>query len=148
MHTYLQIIYHVIFHTKENKPTITKNNRKKLYKYIHGILSNKKCHVYEIGGIEDHIHLAFSLHPSVCLMDIIHDIKLSSTRFIKKESLFRDFNGWQTGYSAITHNSGSQIELINYIKNQEEHHLHIDSRREYIKLLQDAKIAFSEKYLF
>ncbi|MFA6618074.1 MAG: IS200/IS605 family transposase [Candidatus Neomarinimicrobiota bacterium] len=148
MHTYLRIIYHVIFHTKNNDKTITKDHQKKLYKYIHGILKNKKCHVYEIGGTEDHIHLAFSLHPSVALMNLIHDIKLSSTRYIKNEKLFLNFNGWQIGYAAITHYANSIETLVKYIKNQEEHHLKENSRDEYIKHLHDAKIDVDEKYLF
>lgn len=148
MHTYLRIIYHVIFHTKNNNKTITKNNQNKLYAYIHGILENKKCHVYEIGGTEDHIHLAFSLHPSVALMDLIHDIKLSSTRQIKKEKLFRYFDGWQVGYAAITHCADSIDILVKYIKNQEAHHLNEDSQDEFIKHLHDAKIDYDDRYLF
>jgi REP element-mobilizing transposase RayT len=104
--------------------------------------------VYEIGGIEDHIHLAFSLHPSVALGNLIHDIKLSSTRFIKKEKLFNNFDGWQIGYSAITHNENSLEILIKYIKDQETHHLNENSKNEYIKLLKEAKIDIDERYLF
>ena len=148
MHTYLKIIYHVVFHTRNNRKTIQKDGRKKLYKYIYGNLNNKDCHCYQIGGIEDHIHLAFSLSPSVTLSDLIHDIKLMSTRYIKKEILFINFNGWQSGYAAITHNEDSLNMLIEYIKNQESHHLKEDSKIEYIRHLQDAKIDFNEKYLF
>jgi len=148
MHTYLQIIFHVIFHTKNNQKTIKKDEKEKLYKYIYGILDNKKCHCYQIGGTEDHIHLAFSLDPMEKLGDLIHDIKLSSTRYIKKELLFRNFNGWQSGYAAITHSTDTLESLINYIKNQEAHHQEENSRKEYIRHLNDAKIDFDDKYLF
>ena len=148
MHTYLQIIYHVMFHTRNNRETIQKDGREKLYKYIYGILNNKKCHCYQIGGTEDHIHLAFSLHPAVSLGDLIHDIKLSSTKYIKSKLLFRDFTGWQSGYAAITHSTDTLMTLINYIKNQEIHHLEENSRNEYIRYLNKAKIDFNENYLF
>lgn len=148
MHTYLKIIFHVVFHTNNNRKTIQREWKEKLYKYIYGILSNKKCFCYEIGGTEDHIHLAFSLHPSVSLGDLIHDIKLSSTRYIKNDLLIRNFSGWQSGYAAITHCEDSLENLKNYIKDQEIHHQKENSRNEYIRHLKNAKIDFNDKYLF
>jgi len=139
----------MLYFTQEiiEKP-FRKEEKEKLYKYIYGILNNKDCHCYQIGGTEDHIHLAFSLFPSVALSDLIHDIKLMSTRYIKKEYYLLILMEWQSGYAAITHNEDSLNTLIEYIKNQESHHLKEDSKIEYIRHLQDAKIDFNEKYLF
>ena len=111
-------------------------------------MENKKCYCYEIGGIEDHIHIAFSLHPKICLSDLIHDIKLSSTRYIKNDLKTRNFGGWQTGYAAITHCEGSLEKLKIYIRDQESHHKNENSRDEYIRHLNNAKIDFDEKYVF
>jgi putative transposase len=67
MNTYTQIMYQIIFAAKNNEKTLTAENRQELYKYIGGILKNKKCHLYRIGGISDHIHIVTHLHPSVSL---------------------------------------------------------------------------------
>ena len=40
------------------------------------------------------------------------DIKLSSASFIKKEHLFKKFNGWQDGYGAFTYHHSSKNNLI------------------------------------
>lgn len=148
MGTYTQILYQIVYSTKNRSPTLVTEKRKELYKYIWGILKNKKCHLYQIGGIEDHVHIVTHLHPSVALSDLVKDIKLASTDYIKNEKLFTNFNGWQDGYGAFTYSIDSKENLINYVKNQEEHHKKKTFIEEYKELLQEYKIEFDEKYLF
>ena len=99
--TYTQIIYQIIFSTKSHERTITESKRDDLFKYIAGILKNKKCHLYRINGVEDHIHIITHIHPSVALADLVKDIKLASSEWIKKNKIFPYFNGWQDGYGVI-----------------------------------------------
>jgi REP element-mobilizing transposase RayT len=122
MATYKQIIYHLIFSTKHRRPTLTADRRDELYKYIWGVLRNKGCHLYRIGGVEDHVHLLTSLHPSVALADIIKDMKNSTSAWIKAGNIFPRFSHWHGGYSAFTHSIQERDDLIEYIKNQENHH--------------------------
>ena len=112
MSTYTQIIYHIVFSTKKRELTLTKNNRDLLYKYISGLLKNKKCHLYQINGIEDHLHIVTHIHPTVALSSLIKDIKLSSSKFIKEQKLFNKFSGWQEGYGAFTINKMDINKLI------------------------------------
>jgi putative transposase len=65
MNTYTQIVYQIIFAAKNHEKTLTAENRQELYKYIWGILKNKKCHLYRIGGISDHLHIVTHLHPLI-----------------------------------------------------------------------------------
>ena len=147
MATYTQILYQIIFSPKERKPVLNKANRSRLYKYIWGILKNKKCHLYRIGGIEDHIHIATHLHPSVALSGLVKDIKIASSEFIKNERLFPDFDTWQRGYSAFTYSFDAKDNLIEYIKNQEEHHKKETFREELIRLYKEHGIDFDKRYL-
>jgi len=57
MSTYTQILYQIIFSTKERKRILLEDNREQLYKYIWGILKKKNCHLYRINGVENHIHI-------------------------------------------------------------------------------------------
>ena len=91
MSTYTQILYQIVFGTKSNEQTMIEPGQKALYKYIRGILKNKKCHLYRINGVEDH--------------------------------------------------------LIEYVKNQKEHHKEVNFRDEYIGLLKEHRIEFDEKFL-
>lgn len=147
MSTYTQIIYHIVFSTKNREFTLTKNNRYLLYKYISGLLENKKCHLYQINGIEDHLHIVTHIHPTVSLSSLIKDIKLSSSKFIKEQELFNKFSGWQEGYGAFTFNKKDINKLIEYVKNQETHHYQKTFKEEYVKLLSENEIVFDDKYL-
>lgn len=147
MSTYTQILYQIVFSTKYRERTLSAGDRPRFYSYISGILQNKKCHVYQIGGVEDHIHIVTHLHPSITLAGLVKDIKLASTVFIKSEKLFPNFNGWQDGYGAFTYSIAAKDNLINYVKNQEEHHQEKTFIEEYRKLLNEHDIEFDEKYL-
>jgi putative transposase len=146
MNTYTQILYQIIFTPKNHEKTLDAHNRQELYKYICGILKNKKCHLYRIGGVSDHIHLVTHLHPLVSLSSIVKDIKLTSTVFIKNNKLFPMFSGWQEGYDGFTYTFKDKDRLIDYVKNQEEHHKMKSFKEEFIELLHEHGIKFSEKY--
>ena len=119
MGTYTQILYQIVFSTKNRENTLVKSNVEKLYRDIQGILKQKNCVLYQIGGIEDHIHIITHIHPSISLADLIKNIKLGSSSFIKESNIFSDFNGWQNGYAAFTYSQESKAKLINYVKKQE-----------------------------
>lgn len=147
MSTYTQILYQIVYSTKFREKTLEAKSRKELYKYIWGILKNNNCHLYQVGGVEDHIHIITHLHPSVALAELVKDIKLASSGYIKNESLFSTFNGWQDGYAAFTYTIEAKENLINYVKNQEEHHKTKTFIEELKELLIEHKIEFDEKYL-
>ena len=147
MGTYTQILYQIVFSTRNRKKTLHEVNRNELYKYIHGIIENKNCHLYLINGVSDHLHFVTHLHPSISLASLIKDIKLATTSYIKKQSLFLDFDGWQDGYGAFTYSYGAKNNLIEYVKNQEEHHKIRTFKEEYLELLNEHGIEFDEKYL-
>lgn len=148
MSTFTQILYHIVFSTKHREPVLAKDNRAALFKFIWGVIKNKNCHLYRINGVEDHLHIATHIHPSVSLANLIRDVKVSSALFIKEQSLFPDFSHWQKGYGAFTYSLSDKDKLISYIKNQEEHHNRITFVDEYKALLAEHGIAFDEQYLF
>lgn len=147
MSTYTQILYQIVFSTKYREPSLLKPNREQLYQYVWGVLKNKSCHLYRIGGIEDHIHIVTHLHPSVSLASLVKDIKLSSSDYIKTQRLFPDFKGWQNGYGGFTYSFKDKDRLIDYVKNQEQHHLAVNYRDELTALLKEHGIEFDERYL-
>ena len=57
MGSYTQIIYHIVFGTKYRVPALHEKYQRELYQYIWGIVRNKQCTLYKIGGVEDHIHV-------------------------------------------------------------------------------------------
>ena len=146
MSTYTQILYQIVFSTFKREETLTPSNRQELFRYIAGILQNKKCHLYRINGVYDHLHIVTHLHPSVSLASLIKDIKLASSDHIKKNRLFPAFNGWQDGYGAFTYSFRDKDKLIEYVKNQEIQYQVITSRNEFIELLDEQGVEFDEQY--
>ncbi len=147
MSTFTQILYQIVYSTRRREPSLHSNNREEIFKYIWGILNDKKCHLYRIGGVADHIHILTHVHPAVSLASLVKDIKLASTEYIKNKNLFHGFSGWQEGYSAFTYAYKEKTGLIEYIKNQEAHHSIKSFKEELIDLLNEHGIEFQEKYL-
>ncbi|MBK8505278.1 MAG: IS200/IS605 family transposase [Saprospiraceae bacterium] len=147
MSTYTQILYQIVFSTKDREKTLIKDGRERLFRFISGIIKNNQSHLYRINGIEDHLHIVTHLHPSVALANFVKDIKVASSKMIKDENLFPHFIGWQTGYSGFTYSMDAKDNLIEYVKNQEEHHKKVTSKEELISLLREHNIEFDSKYL-
>lgn len=147
MSTYTQILYQIVFGTKHHQKTLAADKRDELFRYIAGILKNKKCHLYRINGVENHLHIVTHLHPSVALSDLVKDIKLASSEFIKTNNLFPHFGGWQDGYGAFTYSIEAKDRLIEYVKNQQEHHRVKTYREEVIELLKEHGVEYDERYL-
>ena len=122
--------------------------RPELYNYIWGILKNNKCHLYRINGIQDHIHILTHFHPTIALVDLIKDIKVSTSKMIKEENIFPKFKGWQIGYGAFTYSIDAKEKLVEYIIKQKEHHAKLSFKEEYKTILKEFNIEFDEKYLF
>ncbi|MGD9493184.1 MAG: IS200/IS605 family transposase [Bacteroidales bacterium] len=147
MDRFSQILYQVVFGPRRREPILTSPNRKIFHKYLGTVLRNKKCFVYAINGTTDHVHLLFSLHPSVSLSDLIKDVKLSTSSFIRTKKLFPMFDGWQEGYGAFTYSYSAKKNLIRYVSNQQEHHQGLSFYEELKNLLIENEINFDERYL-
>jgi len=147
MKTYTQLVYQIVFSTKDREKTLTRDNRSNLYDYICGILYKRKCHPYRINGVEDHIHIATHIHPEVPLSDLVKTIKLASNAYIHEQKMFRNFLGWQTGYAAFTYSHRHRESLIEYILNQDVHHKTRSFIEELKELLDEHGVSFDERYL-
>lgn len=147
MATYTQILYQIVFSTKNAENTMDLSKAENLYRYIWGVLKNKNCILYRVNGTENHIHIVTHIHPSVSISDLVKDIKVSSSKWVKEQNLFPYFQSWQEGYGAFTYHINQKEMLVNYVKNQREHHHKKTFKEEYIELLKEHGIEFDEKYL-
>ena len=146
--TYTQITIQVVFAVKHRERVIKKDHRPELYKYIAGIINNKKHKLLAINGVADHVHILFGLDPSVALSDIVRDIKNNSSRFINEKRWMSGHFEWQAGYGGFSYSRSERGDVIRYIENQEEHHKRGSFREEYLKVLDEFEIEFSDQYLF
>jgi len=146
MSSYRQILYHIVFRTYGSGMTLPLEHTGELYAYIGGIIKNKNCFLYQINGMQEHIHILSDLHPNIALADYIRDIKTASSFWLKRNPNFSGFNGWSEGYAALTYAYGDLDIVGSYIINQREHHAKVNFLDEYKKLLEEHQIVIDEKY--
>ena len=147
MSSYRQILYHLTFHTRKSEKVLHNSGNEELFKYIWGVIKNKKCRLYRINGVEDHIHIVCDLHPSIALADLVKDIKVSSSIWIKERGIYPLFSNWAESYGAFTLSIREKDTIIKYVMNQQEHHKRENFREEFIRLLKENGVDFDEKYL-
>ena len=145
--SYTQIYYHIVLQTKNSEKSLCQTKIIDLYKYIWGITQKKKCYLYRINGMEDHLHLCISLHPTIALADFVKDVKVSTNLWMKSRGDFQHFKGWGEGYSAFTFGHKDKDKVINYIKDQQEHHKKESFRQEIIRLFKEEGLDFDERLL-
>jgi len=119
-----------------------------LYKYISGILSEKKHKLYIINGISDHIHMLIGMRADCNLSVLVKEIKGSSSLHINKNRLTPNEFHWQTGYGAFSVSTSQKDKVIHYIENQKTHHEHTTFEDEFMKLLEAHGIEYDKKYVF
>jgi len=145
--TYTQIHIHIIFVVKYRTAMIQHSWKDELYKYITGIIRSNNQKLIIINGTENHLHILIGYRPHQSLADIVQDIKGSSSKWINENKLSKNKFEWQPGYAAFSYSYSHLQKVIDYIKNQEEHHRKQTFYNEYISFLKVFKVEYEEKYL-
>jgi len=148
MNSYRQILYHIVFCTYNRQKTIPEPHQEELYRYMWGIIKTKKSILYRINGTENHIHILSDLHPTIAVSDFVRDIKKSTNIWMKKTGHYPQFTSWAEGSCILTYSFRDKEKIVNYIKNQKEHHGKVSFEDEYIDLLKGSGIVYDEKYVF
>ena len=144
-HSYTNLLYHIVYGTKDRRPLIDEAFQPKLYEYLGGTVRGLKGVCLEIGGVQDHVHILAKLHPTIAVSDFLEKLKANSSKWAR--SFSRDF-GWQGGYSAFNV-SESQIERVrNYIQNQAEHHKKSSFEEEMVALLRAHGVPYDPDHLW
>ena len=82
------------------------------------------------------------------MADYVREIKVSSSRWMKASGLFPDFNGWGIKYCALTYSYGDRDTIINYIKNQQEHHKQENFQDEIRRFFREQRVDLDEKWFW
>ncbi|MEL7222978.1 MAG: transposase, partial [Bacteroidota bacterium] len=80
--------------------------------------------------------------------DLVREIKKASSTYIKENKLSPFKFEWQSGYGVFSHGYREKGIIIDYVKNQEEHHRGKSFRDEYMAFLKSYDIDSKEEYVF
>ena len=143
--SYVQLLYHVVIRTKASQSVLSLEHSDELYRYIWGIIKNKNSVLYRVNGMEDHVHILFSLHPTIALSDFMREMKAETSKMLKRTVGFEKFTAWSEGYAALSYSLKDKEKIINYIKNQREHHKTASFRDEYVAFLKEMNLELDER---
>ena len=146
--TYTQIHIQAVFAIQNRDCIIQGDWKDELYKYITGIVQNNKHKMLAINGMPDHVHILFGFRPSQSLSDLMQDIKGSSSKWINEKRFIKGKFSWQEGYGAFSYSKTDLPNVIQYIKNQEEHHKMRSFIEEYEDLLKEFEIDYDDRFVF
>lgn len=135
-HSYNKIWIHAIWATKDRNHFISSQIERKLYRFLFNQFTELGCVVRAINGMPDHIHCLFLLNPNKSIVEVIKQIKGSSSHFMNQEDFINEKFSWQTGYAAYSVSESILERVHQYIKNQKEHHKKKNFEDEYQDFLK------------
>jgi REP element-mobilizing transposase RayT len=143
--SYVQLLYHIVIRTKASQPVLSLEHSDELYRYIWGIIKNKNSILYRINGVEDHVHILLSLLPTIALSDFVREMKAESSKMLKRTAGFERFTAWSEGYAALTYSLRDKEMIIDYIKEQREHHKTVSFKEEYMAFLEEMGLKLDDR---
>ena len=130
-----KVYVHHTFSTKNRAPLIDKELKPRLMEYLGGICKQLNCIPLQTGGAKDHVHILCLLSKNITQIKLVQEVKKSSSKWIKTIGPnYRNFY-WQDGYGIFSVNPSEVEVVIDYIKNQEEHHSKEEFISEYQRLI-------------
>ena len=139
---------HLIFSTKERAALLIDDTRAEMHAYMATVLQNLGCHPILINSMPDHIHILADFARTVTTSDIVHDVKTSTSRWIKARRTGPQIFAWQNGYAAFAVSASNVPDVREYIANQTEHHKARTFQDEYRAFLNKHGVAFDERYVW
>ena len=146
--TFTNLLFHIIFSTKDRQPLIRDSFRDELEKYIAGIVRNEGGILIGVGGMPDHLHLITKFKPDRSVAEMVRLIKANSSKWVNEEHGDPGRFAWQLGYGAFSV-SQSQVEALKaYVANQKAHHQTRSFQDEFREFLIKHGVEFDERYLW
>jgi putative transposase len=118
---YWRLFYHIMWAVKDRQPLIRTEMESLLYSALIAKGRSLGAIIYAVNGIEDHVHIAASIPPSIALAEWVGQIKGGSSRALNLE-FPDDPLIWQRGYGIVSFGQKNLDVVVGYIQRQKEHH--------------------------
>jgi putative transposase len=122
--------------------------RRDLHKYLAGPCQKLDCPAIIVGGGDDHVHIACRLGRCIEVNILLRELKRESSKWIKIEAPKLDDFSWQGGYGVFSVSPSHLELLIEYIRNQEEHHRKETYQDEFRRLCRLYGVELDERYVW
>jgi len=145
---YNNLYTHYIVTTLHRQPLILEKHRKRIEKYITGIVNNNGCRLYAIYANPEHVHFLVSRSPAISEEELATLVAESSRKFINQNKLCSSPFAWQESAVAFSVSKSGVDKVCKYILNQPEHHRKVSFTEEYehfLKFYQKTLQPFGKK---
>jgi REP element-mobilizing transposase RayT len=96
---YSEINLHITWHVKDNNRILTDDIEAQTHRFLRGeCFKTPGVFFHEVGGDDDHVHLAVSVPPTLTISEWIGRLKGGSSHFINHEIANLKLLDWQGGY--------------------------------------------------
>ena len=146
--TYTQLYIQVVFAVQGRQNLIRPERKEELHKYITGIVTRQGHKLIAVHCMPDHTHVLIGLKPQMALSDLVGDIKTGSTNHINENHWVPGRFSWQEGFGAFSYSHSQLGGVIDYIRDQVEHHARKTFQEEYLLFLKKFQIPHDERYIF
>jgi REP element-mobilizing transposase RayT len=147
-HSYTQLLYHIVYSTKERRPLLTGEILDRLYPYLAAAIRDEGGKLLAVGGVAEHIHLMARLRQDKAISAVVGAIKANSSGWIHREFVDARTFEWQEGFAAFTVSKSQAPKVSDYIEHQAEHHRQKSYQEELIALLDAHEIEYDLRYLW
>ena|SRR6266853_3497596 len=106
--SYTNLLYHIVYGTKDRLPLITKELRRDLHRYLGGLVNRLDGTPLEINGTADHVHVLARIKPVISISEFLGKFKSVSSGWANRQT--RGRFKWQVKYGALTV-SQSQVNV-------------------------------------
>ena len=108
----------------------------------------KNARLIEANSRPDHFHAYLSMPSTISIVDLVNALKANSTRWIRQTFPNLKWFSWQEGYAAFSVSSSQGMAVIEYIRNQDQHHQRFGVQDELLDLLRRHGIEYDPRYVF
>ena len=84
--SYTNLLYHIVYATKDRAPLISKSWRDDLHAYLGGSVRGLNGIALEVGGVADHVHLLAKIPPTISVSEFMGKLKANSSGWSKQRS--------------------------------------------------------------
>ncbi len=120
---YSEINLHITWHVKDDLPILKDDIEHQLRRFLRKrAMQEPGVFWHDVGGTDDHVHLAVSIPPTLLVSEWIGQLKGASSHHVNHKIANRKVLEWQAGYGVVSFGAKDLPWVLRYVRNQREHH--------------------------
>ena len=139
---YSEINLHIVWHAKNSLPLLTPEIESLAYRFLkRRIIETPGAFVHEIGGIETHVHVVVTVPPTLTISEFVGQLKGGSSHDVNAAMGQRSkLLQWQVGYGVVSFGTRDMPWVVEYVRNQREHHLRGTAQERLERITQEESV--------